>query len=291
MEDNKNIALVLSGGGARGIAHIGVIEELEKRGYNIVSVTGTSMGAVVGAVFAMGKLKEFKEWMLGLDKMKVFNLLDFSFSTQGLVKGDKIFNEMKVFIEDANIEELNIPFSCVAVDLINREEVVFTKGSIYEALRASVSIPTVLTPVKKGKMLLVDGGVLNNLPLKYASRSENDKLVAVNVNANIPVITPPLSKKESIEKQSLYQRKMHDFQQQLQKIVPNYKNESLNYFDVINKTLSIMTYTITKNLLEKHPPDILINISKESSNMFDFYNAEELIEIGRISTRNTLDEL
>lgn len=288
MADNKNIALVLSGGGARGIAHIGAIEELEKSGYNICSVTGTSMGAVVGAVYTMGKLKEFKEWMLTLDKMRVFNLLDFSFSSQGLVKGDKVLNKMKDFIKDKNIQDLNIPFACVAVDLISLEEVVFTNGSVYEAIRASISIPTVLTPVKKGNALFVDGGVLNNIPLKYAPRTENDKLVAVNVNAKIPVINAGLSKKITIEQQSLYKRKMQDFQSQLQKIMPSGKSANLSYFDVINKTIGLMTYQITQNLLEKHPPDILINISKETCTMFDFFKAEELIEIGRIATRDTL---
>ena len=288
MADNKNIALVLSGGGARGIAHIGAIEELEKSGYNICSVTGTSMGAVVGAVYTMGKLKEFKEWMLTLDKMRVFNLLDFSFSSQGLVKGDKVLNKMKDFIKDKNIQDLNIPFACVAVDLISLEEVVFTNGSVYEAIRASISIPTVLTPVKKGNALFVDGGVLNNIPLKYAPRTENDKLVAVNVNAKIPVINAGLSKKITIEQQSLYKRKMQDFQSQLQKIMPSGKSANLSYFDVINKTIGLMTYQITQNLLEKHPPDILINISKETCTMFDFFKAEELIEIGRMSTRDTL---
>lgn len=288
MADNKNIALVLSGGGARGIAHIGAIEELEKSGYNICSVTGTSMGAVVGAVYTMGKLKEFKEWMLTLDKMRVFNLLDFSFSSQGLVKGDKVLNKMKDFIKDKNIQDLNIPFACMAVDLISLEEVVFTNGSVYEAIRASISIPTVLTPVKKGNALFVDGGVLNNIPLKYAPRTENDKLVAVNVNAKIPVINAGLSKKITIEQQSLYKRKMQDFQSQLQKIMPSGKSANLSYFDVINKTIGLMTYQITQNLLEKHPPDILINISKETCTMFDFFKAEELIEIGRMSTRDTL---
>ena len=288
MADTKNIALVLSGGGARGIAHIGAIEELEKSGYNICSVTGTSMGAVVGAVYTMGKLKEFKEWMLTLDKMRVFNLLDFSFSSQGLVKGDKVLNKMKDFIKDKNIQDLNIPFACMAVDLISLEEVVFTNGSVYEAIRASISIPTVLTPVKKGNALFVDGGVLNNIPLKYAPRTENDKLVAVNVNAKIPVINAGLSKKITIEQQSLYKRKMQDFQSQLQKIMPSGKSANLSYFDVINKTIGLMTYQITQNLLEKHPPDILINISKETCTMFDFFKAEELIEIGRIATRDTL---
>ena len=145
----QKVSLVLSGGGARGIAHIGVIEVLEEKGYEIVSVTGTSMGAVVGGVYALGKMEDFKQWMLTLDRLKVFSLFDFSFGSQGLIKGDKVLNTMKEFISDENIEDLRIPYAAVAVDLLKKEEVIFTKGSIYDAIRASVSIPSLLTPVKK----------------------------------------------------------------------------------------------------------------------------------------------
>lgn len=290
MYENRNISLVLSGGGARGIAHIGAIEELEKHGFEITSIVGTSMGAVVGAAYALDKLPEFKEWMLTLDRFKVINLLDFSFSTQGLVKGDKVFNTMKSITKEANIEDLRIPFTCVAVDIIEREEIIFKKGNVYDALRATVSIPTVFTPIKDGSKLLVDGGVLNNLPVNHAIRSEGDMLVAVDVTAKAPVIDAFPTKKESEEEQSLYKKKMKEFQEQLQKILPTSKKESLSYFEVINKTIGLMISKIAQNTLEDYPPDMLINISKETCNIFDFYRAKELIEIGRIATRNTLDE-
>ncbi len=291
MPENKKISLVLSGGGARGIAHIGVIEELEKEGFEITSVAGTSMGAVVGAAYALDKLSEFKEWMLTLDRFKVINLLDFTFSTQGLVKGDKVFKTMKKITREANIEDLRIPFSCVAVDIINREEVIYNTGNVYDALRATVSIPTVFTPIKDGKKLLVDGGVLNNLPVNHVTRSEGDILVAVDVNSKAPVIDPFPTKKESEAEQSLYKTKMKEFQEQLQKILPTGKKESLSYFEVINKTIGLMISTIAQKTLDEHPPDILIKISKQTCNMFDFYRAKELVEIGRIATRNTLREI
>lgn len=153
----QKVSLVLSGGGARGIAHIGVIEELEKQGYQIASIAGTSMGALVAAVYALGKMEEFKEWMFTLDKKTIFQLIDLSFSKQGLIKGDRVFNKMKEFIEDENIEDLPIPFVATATDIINKKQVVFKSGSVFEALRASIAIPTVITPVEKDGVLLVDG--------------------------------------------------------------------------------------------------------------------------------------
>ena len=277
----QKVSLVLSGGGARGIAHIGVIEVLEEEGYEIVSVTGTSMGSVVGGVYALGKMEEFKKWMLTLDRLKVISLFDFSFSSQGLIKGDKVLNTMKEFISDENIEDLRIPYAAVAVDLLKKEEVIFTKGSIYDAIRASVSIPSLLTPVKKEDAVLVDGGVLNNIPVNHAHRVAGDILVAVDVNANIPVFEPALSKKEHKEKQSIYQEKIRNFQNQLKKIKPGNHEEKLGYFNLISKTIGLMSYQIAHLTLEKNPPDLLINISRESCDTFDFYKAEELIEIGR----------
>ena len=126
---NNNVSLVLSGGGARGIAHIGVIEELEKQGFNIKSISGTSMGSLVGAVYAVGKMQEYKNWIYTLDRLDVFKLIDFTFSSQGLVKGDRVFKKMKEFIPDTNIEDLEIHYAATAADIINNKEVVFTKGS------------------------------------------------------------------------------------------------------------------------------------------------------------------
>src|SRR6056297_1599723 len=193
----KKVSLVLSGGGARGMAHIGLIEELVKDGFEIASVAGTSMGALVGAVYALEKMDAFKNWLFTLDRLKVFNLFDFTLSAQGFVKGDKVFNQMKEFIPDGNIEDLGISYVAVAADILNKEEVVFTEGSVYEAIKASVAIPTVFTPVKKDGRLLVDGGILNNIPVNHVKRTPGDILVVVNVNADIPLKKPKISKKEN----------------------------------------------------------------------------------------------
>lgn len=274
------------------MAHIGVIEELEKHGYEISSLAGTSMGAVVGGVYVLGKMEAFKTWMFSLDKMKVFNLVDFTFSSQGLVKGDKVFNKMKEFIADENIENLKIPFVAVAVDLIKREEVVFKRGSLYEALRASVSIPSVLTPVKTNSALLVDGGVLNNIPLNRVHRTPGDLLIAVNVGADVPVVKPILSKKESESRRNVYLEKMISFQNQLKKIAPeNEEEEELGYFDLVNRTIGLMMDHIAEMAIENNPPDILINISKESCGTWDFYKSEEMYELGKLAAKQQLEKV
>ncbi len=281
----KKVALVLSGGGARGIAHIGVIEELEKQGFEIVSISGTSMGALVGAVYALGKMEEYKNWIYTLDKKEVFKLIDFTFSSQGLVKGDKVLKKMKEFIPDRNIEDLKINYSATATDITNKKEVVFTKGSIYEAVRASIAIPTVFTPVKIGDSLLVDGGVTNPVPINHVKRTKGDILIVVHVNADVPVYKPFISIDEKNKKQSKYQKNIDAFQNEFNSKT---KKEKLGYFKLINKTVGILTYQISKMTIEKFPPDILINVSRESCDIFDFYKAAELVEIGRHAAINSL---
>jgi len=290
MTMKQKVSLVLSGGGARGIAHIGAIEEIEKQGFEIFSVSGTSMGALVGGVYALGKMDEFKQWLFTLDKLKIFSLVDFTLSAQGLVKGDKLLNKMKEFISDANIEDLKIYYAAVAADIINKQEVVFIKGSIYNAIRASIAFPTVFTPVRTENGLLVDGGVINNMPISHAKRIPNDVLVAVNVNADIPVYKPVISIKESEAKQSVYQKKIKDFYRHLRKERPLNHEEKLGFFDLINRTLNLMSYRITQMSLENYSPDILIKISHDSCSMYDFYKAEELVEIGRHAAIEGLKE-
>jgi NTE family protein len=293
------VTLVLSGGGARGIAHIGVIEELEQRGYEIASVAGTSMGALVGGVYADGAIEPFRDWMLSLDRRKVFSLVDFTLSRQGMVKGDRVFNKMKDFIPDTLIENLSIPYAAVAVDLIKKREVVFTKGSLFDAIRASVSIPSVLTPVKTKDGLLVDGGVLNNIPINHAKRVPGDMLVVVNVNASIPVSRPKISREDDEKLKHSYQKKIEEFQSYLQKILPqthtekgsHNHEEKLGYFNLIDKTISLMTNQLAQMSLKDYAPDLMIEISHDACGTFDFFKAEELLEMGREATRRAFNNL
>ena len=181
-DDTKkpNVALALSSGGARGLAHIGVIAELEARGYRISSIAGCSMGALIGGVYAAGKLNEFREWMKTMDRKKMLELTDFSLSINHIVKGKRIIEAIMEFVPDMAIEDLPIPYCAIATDLISGKEVVFNKGSLFEAIRASISLPSFYEPVHRDDMLLIDGGVINPIPLNRVKRLPGDILVGVD---------------------------------------------------------------------------------------------------------------
>jgi NTE family protein len=193
---SKRIALVLGSGGARGYAHIGVIEELEARGYEIACIAGCSMGAVVGGIYAAGKLKEYREWTQSLDYLDVLRLLDVSFRL-GAIRGEKVFGRIREMVGEINIEELPIPFTAVATDLTNQQEIWFQEGCLHQAMRASAAIPSLFTPVIQGNRMLVDGSLLNPLPIVPVVSSHCDLIVAVNLNSahqqhyELPLIERP----------------------------------------------------------------------------------------------------
>ena len=224
----RRVALVLAGGGARGVAHIGAIEELERQGFEISAVAGTSMGALVGGVYASGYLEPFKEWMRALDKYKVFSLVDFALSTEGLVKGDRVMEAMKELVPDVQIERMPVPFAAVAADLLTGDEVVLDSGGLYDAIRASISIPSVFRPVHRDGRVLVDGGTVNPLPLNRVRREEGDLLVAVDVSARFGA--------DSVRR----------------------ANASLNYYKVLIASSQIMQQRITQLMCRLYKPDIMV---------------------------------
>lgn len=180
--ETKDVALVLSSGGPRGFAYIGAIEELESRGYNITSVAGCSIGSLIGGVYAAGGLQDFKKWLFKLNNSRLMSLLDVSLSKSYLVKGDKVMNAIKEVVPDVNIEDLRIPYSAVATDLYTGEEVVFREGKLFDAIRASISIPSLFRPVRYGRHKLIDGGAVNTAPFSIISRNGHDILVSFDVN-------------------------------------------------------------------------------------------------------------
>ena len=193
---SKRIALVLGSGGARGYAHIGVIEELEARGYEIACIAGCSMGAVVGGIYAAGKLDEYRSWIESLDYLDVLRLVDVSFRL-GAIRGEKVFGQIRKIVGEINIEQLRIPYTAVAADLTNQQEIWFQEGCLHQAMRASAAIPSLFTPVMQGNRMLVDGGILNPLPIVPVVASHCDLIIAVNLNATnqkqyqLPVIERP----------------------------------------------------------------------------------------------------
>ncbi len=275
----QKISLVLSSGGARGVAHIGVIEELESQGFEIVSTAGSSMGAVVSGIYALGKLNEYKEWLLTLKKKDVFNLLDFTFSKSGIIKGDKVFNTIKKFIPDQNIENLDISYVALATDIINETDYVFDSGSIFKAMRASVAIPSLFLPVEIDGTILVDGGVLNPLPLKYVKRKTEDILVSVNLYANI-------QKKEmnQVDYMKLYSDKELKEDEHLKTV------KKPGYFTLLDNTSQAMINKIAELSIEIYKPEITINIPRDVGNTFEFHKAEQFIQRGRDAAKKGVEE-
>lgn len=197
---SKRVALVLGSGGARGYAHIGVIEEIERRGYEIACVAGCSMGSVVGGIYAAGKLDEYRRWIESLDYLDVLRLVDVSFRL-GAIRGEKVFGHIRKIVGEVNIEDLRIPYTAVATDLTNQQEIWFQEGCLHQAMRASAAIPSLFTPVIQGKRMLVDGGLLNPLPIVPVVSSHCDLIIAVNLNSahqqhyQLPVIERPAALK------------------------------------------------------------------------------------------------
>lgn len=200
MSTKKEVALVLSSGGPRGFAYIGAIEELLERGYTITSVAGTSIGSLIGGIYAAGKLPEFKKWLFSLDKWNLFSLMDLSFGKNHFLRGDRIIEAINQIVPDVNIEDLEIPYKAIATDLYTGEEIIFDKGKLLPAIRASISIPSLFRPVKHDMTSFIDGAMTNCLPLNRIDRKEGDILVAFDVNhIDINDIRENLKKENAIE--------------------------------------------------------------------------------------------
>lgn len=284
----KDVSLVLASGGARGLAHIGAIYELEQQGYKITSVAGASMGALIGGVYASGKLQDFCDWMITLNKREIFSLFDFTLSPNGIVKGNKILSSMKKVVPDNRIEDLDIPFTAVATDIISRTEVVFDSGNLYDAIRASISIPSFFKPCKRKNMVLVDGGVINPLPLNRIKRSDNDLLVAVDVNAPIVCKTKFIKEQKQIHSNSL---KLFDKVLLATDNILDSDLLDLNYYTVLSQSLGVMIQKISRLSLELHKPDVLVNIPMNACKVLEFHRYDEMIELGRKATRQALSQL
>ena len=278
----KDIALVLSSGGARGLAHIGVIEELESRGYHITSIAGCSMGALIGGVYAAGKLTEFREWMKTIDRKKMLELTDFSLSLNHFVKGKRIIETIMEFVPDVAIEDLPIPYSAVAADLKEGREVVFSKGSLFEAIRASISLPSFYEPVQRDGMILIDGGVINPIPLNRVSRKTGDILVGADVSGH-----DYKSQWEEMHRLTEWQKKDKSLKAKiLDKLIPD--NLEFNYYTVLSRTSSLMIRQNSILMTKLINPDMLIDIQMSRYGGFDYDKSEKIIAIGRQKTAAAL---
>ena len=279
----KTVSLVLGSGGARGYSHIGVIEALEEQGYEIVSISGSSMGALVGGLYACGKLPEFKKWILSLDMFEVIKLVDFSFAKNGMIKGDKVFDEIEKMVGKVNIEDLAITFTAVATNLESEKPVWFQKGDLLDAMRASVAIPTILTPKKIGDDFLVDGGVLNPLPTVPLLATQSDYTIAVNIHADDEIrMIENLPQQEGISNKITSYLKENFFGE---------KTQELSSFTILSKTIEAMQNLLIRYELASHKPDLVISIPKNICDFYDFHKAEELIAFGKKRATERLKQL
>jgi NTE family protein len=294
----KRISLVLGSGGARGLAHIGVIEVLEEQGFEIASISGCSMGALIGGVHAMGKLAAYKDWVCALDQGDVLRLLDFSFSSAGLIKGDRVMDAMRELVGDCDIEDLPIDFTAVATDLDARREVWIDDGSLFEAIRASIAVPTVFAPARRGGRTLVDGGLLNPVPIAPTLRDDTDLTIAVDLAGHRD---PELDGRggkatESDDGKSEldeYRQAISDFIDRLTRKVTDGVTKAdegkLNMLDVVNRSFDAMQVTLSRIRLAEYQPDVLIAIPRNVCQTFEYYRAAEVIAEGRRQTERTLE--
>lgn len=280
----KDIALVLSSGGARGLAHIGAIEELESHGYHISSIAGCSMGALIGGVYAAGKLKEFREWMKTIDRKKMIELTDFSFSINHLAKGTRIIEAIMEFVPDIAIEDLPVPYCAVATDLKAGREVVFNKGSLFEAIRASISMPSFYKPVQRDGMVLIDGGILNPIPLNRVKRQKKDILVGIDVSGHD-------YKAQWDEMHRLTEKHKHDTSLKskiIDMLIPD--NIEFNYYTMLSRTSSLMIRQNSILMAKLMKPDILVDIQMNRYGTFDFDKSEKLVAIGKQKTLHAIEK-
>ena len=274
----KNVALALSSGGARGLAHIGAIEELEAQGYHISSIAGCSMGALIGGVYAAGKLNEFREWMKTIDRKKMLGLIDFSLSLNHIVKGSRIIEAIMEFVPDVNIEDLPIPYCAVATDLKSGKEVLFNKGSLFEAIRASISLPSFYEPVQRDDMILIDGGVINPIPLNRVKRHDGDILVGIDVSGH-----DYRAQWDEMHRLTSMQKNDKSLKTKiLDMLIPD--NIEFNYYTVLSRASSLMIRQNSILMAKLMNPDILVDIQMNRYGTFDFDKSEKLIAIGRQKT-------
>ncbi|MFC7368101.1 MULTISPECIES: patatin-like phospholipase family protein [Vreelandella] len=309
-KDGNKVALVLGSGGARGYAHIGVIEALEARGFEIISIAGCSMGALVAGIYAAGKLPEYREWVCHLDYLDVLKLVDVTWSPMGAMRASKVMSKLEELVGDTLIEDLPIPVTTVATDLVRQREVWFQNGPLLQAIRASIAVPGVITPVHAGDQVLVDGGLLNPLPMMpILAAHEADFVVAVNVTAHSP---QPVSLEELLPGEDCNDSRTESERDRdaniggwmdevrattrrlwdglggssgeegdVDETVDLRGKREWGKLDMILESFDITQAALAKYKIAGYPPDVLIEIPKTVCSAYEFHRANELIRLGR----------
>jgi NTE family protein len=287
------VALVLGSGGARGLAHIGVIEVLRERGYRVVAIAGSSMGALVGGIHAAGRLDEYKDWACALQKLDVLRLVDWTLSPSGFIRGERVIAALRGLVGEALIEDLPVSYTAVATDIDLEREVWLSRGPLFDAIRASIAIPSLFTPVRRDGHTLVDGGLLNPLPVSAVLHAITDLTIAVDVNgtgerlrARAPEPAPPpaaepgdLRARMALFIEGLFERGAA----QPAAVEPTWR-------DLLSRSLETMQGAITRMKLATHMPEVVVRIPRNAAAFYEFYRARELIDLGRARATRALDK-
>jgi NTE family protein len=300
MSDGRTVSLVLGSGGARGFAHIGVIRYLKEAGFEIRSRAGCSMGAVVGGIYAAGKLDEYERWVCAIDRSDILSLLDFSWQKSGLVKGEKIINALRDLVGDCDIEDLPIPFTAVATDFRAEKEVWMQSGSLFDAMRASMSMPLFFTPFRYRGRRLIDGGVLNPLPIAPTFSDQTDLTIAVNLSGAVgedphdssPGLTEEAKSASGLaadEEPSALRGRIQAFIDSLRERVGNGADaDELDVLEVANQAFDAMQGAIARHKLAAYPPDRVIDIPRDVATILEFDRAREMIDRGYEAAKHQL---
>lgn len=288
----KSISLVLGSGGARGHAHIGVIRAIEERGVDIRNIAGTSMGAVIGGIYAADKLDTYVDWANRLGRNDVVRLLDFSFNWTSIFKGERIIEVLRELIGDCQIEELDRGFTAVATALDEQREVWLTSGALFRAIRASTAVPGVFAPVELNGQVLVDGGLVNPIPIAPTLTDSTDMTIAVNLSGMAEKYERPAAKKDKAESASDkgYREKISEF---ISSVMDDDDGDESkpDAADLLVKSIDVMQGAIARLKLAAYTPDKVIDIPREACSFFEFHRAEEMADLGYEKTTRALDEL
>lgn len=281
------VALALGAGGAKGLAHIGVIEEIERQGYAIGAIAGTSMGALIGGIYAMGKLPVYRDWVCKLARFDVLRLVDWTFRG-GLIKGERIIETLRELIGDARIEDLPLAYTAVATDIDREREVWLTRGQLFDAIRASIAIPTIFRPHTIDGRRLVDGALLNPVPVTPLIRERAEVLFAISLDGRSNMLAPERDAKADPDADP------DEESGWLGRLLSHREDKPARVHEpgalaLLNQAMDLMQSNLSRLRLAAYEPDLLIEIPRDAAATYEFYRASELIELGRTRTREALE--
>ncbi|UPR46322.1 patatin-like phospholipase family protein [Vibrio cyclitrophicus] len=276
----KTISLVLGSGGARGLVHVGIIRWLIEHGYQIKSISGCSIGALIGGVYAAGKLDEFEEWVTSIDQSDMAMMLDFSWQSSGIFKGDKIIDTLRGLIGETSIEDLPIPYTAVAANVADEKEVWLQSGSLFDAIRASISLPLFFTPHVINGEALIDGGVLNPVPIAPTFSDKTDFTLAVNLGGEPEILQQEVIPVSLPTKESNLHEKVVHFIDNLGSSVKSKMSFNFAAYDIANQAFDAMQSTIARQKLAAYPADITLELPRNACGTLEFDRSQEMIDRG-----------